>query len=185
MCARLYAPINGGNGVRINGKFNNFAGTTYSAFGKVPSQLKWCNYIPDPCVRANFNLIRHVLGVRGVHPGEASSLISQLWIKGMSSLQMIHEKVKDDPTFGQRLLDYISQVVEGSLPEDLDLLEEDEDESRLCQPYTPPNYLNFNHAMRKNLGNLVRYCRIHKRSHIPPCFKYGSKKCRSRFPCAL
>src|SRR5579859_3416357 len=91
-------------------------------------------------------------------------------------------KVEKDPTFGQRLLDYISQVVEECMPEDPAPLDEDEDDTQLFQPYTHPDHPDFAQLMQGNLSNIVRYRQIHLRKHMATCFKYGSKKCRSRFP---
>jgi hypothetical protein len=81
----------------------------------------------------------------------ADLLISQLWIKGMLTPQETREKAKEDSMFCERLLNYISQVVEECMPEDLDPHEEDEDESRLFEQYTHPNGPNFKRAMGKTL----------------------------------
>jgi PIF1-like helicase len=103
----------------------------------------------------------------------------------MLTPQETWERAKEDPEFSQRLLDYISQVVEECMPEDIDPLEEDEDESRLFEPSTHPNRPDFKRSMCKSILNVVRYSQIHKGTHMPTCFKYGSKKCRSRFPRAI
>jgi hypothetical protein len=73
----------------------------------------------------------------------------------MLSPQETREKAKEDPEFCQRLLDYISQVVEECMPEDLDPLDEDEDESRLFEPYTHPDRPDFKWSMRKSILNVV------------------------------
>jgi hypothetical protein len=103
----------------------------------------------------------------------------------MLTPQEMREKAKEDPAFCQRLLDYISQIVEECMPEDPDSPEDDGDESRLFEQYTHPDQPNFRRSMGKSLLNVVRYSQIHKRTHLPTCFKYGSKKCRSQFPRAI
>jgi hypothetical protein len=47
----------------------------------------------------------------------------------MLTPQEMREKAKEDPAFCQRLLDYISQIVEECMPEDPDSPEDDSDES--------------------------------------------------------
>ena len=93
----------------------------------------------------------------------------------------MRDKAKEDPMFRERLLDYIAQVVEECMPEE-PLLDEDNDDSRLFQAYTHPDDPSFDHLMRQNLSDIVRYCQMHSGKHMPTCFKYRSKKCRSRFP---
>jgi len=96
----------------------------------------------------------------------------------------MRDKAKEDPVFRERLLHYIAQVVEECIPEE-PLLDEDNDSSRLFQAYTHPDDPNFDHLMRQNLSGIVRYRQMHSRKHMPTCFKYRSKKCRSRFPRAI
>src|SRR5947208_13444249 len=64
-------------------------------------------------------------------------------------------------------------------------LNEDADDACLFQAYTHPDDPNFNCVMRRNLSIIVRYRQMHCRKHTPTCFKYRSKKCRSRFPRAI
>src|SRR5579859_5215801 len=96
----------------------------------------------------------------------------------------MRDKAKEDPTFRERLLDYIMQVVEECMPEE-PLMDEDDDDAHLFQPYTHPDERNFDRVMRQNLSTIVRYRQMHCRTHMPTCFKYRSKKCRSRFPRAI
>jgi PIF1-like helicase len=95
----------------------------------------------------------------------------------------MRRKARNDPTFCQRLLDYIGQVVDECLPEDPNPIdEEDDDDTRLFQPYTKPDDPNFHKVMPRTLTKTVHYRQMHRRKHMPTCFKYGSRKCRSRFP---
>jgi PIF1-like helicase len=98
----------------------------------------------------------------------------------------MREKAKNDPSFCQRLLDYIAQVVDECLPEDPNPIDEDDDDdTRLFQPYTKPDDPNFEKVMPRNLTKTLHYRQMHRRKHMPTCFKYGSRKCRSRFPRAI
>ena len=96
----------------------------------------------------------------------------------------MRNKAKEDPTFRERLLNYITQVVEECMPEE-PLLDEDADDARLFQAYPHPDDPNFNCLMRHNLSTIVRYRQMHCHQHMPTCFKYRSKKCRPRFPRAI
>ena len=68
----------------------------------------------------------------------------------------MHDKAKEDPTFHQRLLDYITHVVAECMPEEPPL-NEDADDACLFQDYTHPDDPNFNCVMRRNLSIIVRY----------------------------
>ena len=99
----------------------------------------------------------------------------------------MREKAKSDPLFRKRLLDYISQIVEESLP-DNDFLGYDEDTiaeprgTRPFRPFIPPYHENFDEMMRLDLSDIILSRQMHSQTHMPTCFKYGSKKCRARFP---
>jgi hypothetical protein len=87
----------------------------------------------------------------------------------------MRNKAKEDPTFRERLLDYIAQVVEECMPEE-PLLDEDTDGPCLFQAYTHPEDPNFDYLLRQNLSSIVRYRQMYSRKHMPTCFKYRSKK---------
>ena len=99
----------------------------------------------------------------------------------------MREKANSDPLFRKRLLDYISQIVEECLP-DNDFLGDEDDTiaessgTRPFRPFIPPNHENFDEMMRLDLSDIIRSRQMHSRTHTPTCFKYGSKKCRARFP---
>jgi hypothetical protein len=74
--------------------------------------------------------------------------------------------------------------MEECMPEE-PLLDEDADDTRLFQAYTRPDDPDFDRVMRQNLSTIIRYRQMHCRKHMLTCFKYRSKKCRLRFPCAI
>ena len=95
-------------------------------------------------------------------------------------------KVKQDPGFQRRLLDYISYTVDECMPKEV----VDEEHSlcvghRVFQPLLHPNNPDFDDIMQLDVSDIVRSREMHSRHHTPTCFKYGSKRCRSRFPHAI
>jgi hypothetical protein len=53
---------------------------------------------------------------------------------------------------------------------------------RAFQPMLPPDHPEFDQAMKMDTFDIVRSRQFHHDKHLPVCFKYGSKKCRFRFP---
>jgi hypothetical protein len=53
---------------------------------------------------------------------------------------------------------------------------------RTFQPMLSPNHQSFEQAMKVDTFDIVRSRQFHNDKHVPGCFKYGSKKCRFRFP---
>jgi len=100
----------------------------------------------------------------------------------------MRERAKSDPDFCQRFIDYVSQVVEECIPDDLtppeylDSLDFQRAGGRVFQPFVDPNCQQFDELVNLDLSDIVRSRQMHKRVHMPTCFKYGSKKCRARFP---
>jgi hypothetical protein len=56
---------------------------------------------------------------------------------------------------------------------------------RVFRPFIDPDDPDFNHLIRFDLSDIIRARQMHQRQHMPTCFKYKSKKCRSRFPRAI
>jgi hypothetical protein len=72
----------------------------------------------------------------------------------------MREKAKRDPVFCQRLLDYISQIVEECVP-DNDFVDKEDDNTgktsgtRAFRPFIHPNHENFNEMMHLDLSDIV------------------------------
>jgi len=98
----------------------------------------------------------------------------------------MRESAKSDPHFCQRFIEYLSQIVEECIPDGItpdDYLDSPERPGdRVFQPFVDPNDRHFDELIKVDLSDIVRARQMHKRVHMPTCFKYGSKKCRSRFP---
>ena len=100
----------------------------------------------------------------------------------------MREKAAADLEFRQRLLDYIAQAISESLPDDMQSGENFEDDvdnrtgRRVFQPFIAPDDPNFDEEMKLDLIDILRTRQMHSRTHMPTCFKYGSKICRSHFP---
>jgi len=54
--------------------------------------------------------------------------------------------------------------------------------SHIFRPFIHPDDPNFEYDMAADLYDIVSWRQIHSQLHKPTCFKYGSKKCRMRFP---
>ena len=72
----------------------------------------------------------------------------------------MREKAKRDPIFRQRLLDYISKIVEECIP-DNNFLDEEDDSiekpsgTRAFHPFIPPNHENFDEMMHLDLSDII------------------------------
>ena len=103
----------------------------------------------------------------------------------------MREKAKVDSEYRERLLRYISRVVTETLPENVlsdDLRGSDSQGdfgSRAFRPFPNPMSEEFEDEKQYDLYDLVLSRNMHSQSHVPTCFKYGSKNCRSKFPRAL
>lgn len=103
----------------------------------------------------------------------------------------MRNKAKADSEYRERLLRYISQVVIETLPErvqDDDLEDLDSQEpfgSRAFRPFPDPLSDRFEDEKQLDLYDIILSRNMHSQSHAPTCFKYGSSKCRSKFPRAL
>ena len=88
--------------------------------------------------------------------------------------------------FRQRLLHYITQVVQECIPDDPAIVTGRRKQwfSPVSTPQSPDNP-NFDDLTQQNLSNIVRYHQMHSGKHIPTCFKYRSKTFRFRFPRAI
>jgi hypothetical protein len=53
---------------------------------------------------------------------------------------------------------------------------------RTFQPMLSPDHESFEQAIEVETFDIVRSRQFHNDKHVPGCFKYGSKKCRFRFP---
>jgi hypothetical protein len=100
----------------------------------------------------------------------------------------MREKVAADLEFRQRLLDYIAQAISETLPEDIESNENFEHDvdnrigRRVFQPFIAPDAPNFDEEIKLDLTDILRTRQMHSPTHMPTCFKYGSKRCRSHFP---
>ena len=56
---------------------------------------------------------------------------------------------------------------------------------RVFQPLLRSDNSEFDDIMRLDVSDIVRSRLMHSRQHMPTCFKYDSKRCRSRFPRAI
>src|SRR5205814_8705563 len=56
---------------------------------------------------------------------------------------------------------------------------------QVFQPLLHPDNPKFDDIMQLDVSDIVRSLQMHSRHHMPTCFKYGSKWCRSRFPHAI
>ena len=65
---------------------------------------------------------------------------------------------------------------------DKELEDNDRSTERVFQPFPDPDDPNFDNFMQRDVYHIVRVRQIHSRKHMPCCFKYGSRKCRFRFP---
>ncbi|TMI79542.1 MAG: hypothetical protein E6H10_15195, partial [Bacteroidetes bacterium] len=52
-------------------------------------------------------------------------------------------------------------------------------------PFIPVDDPEFDKLMQAHLSHIIPSRQMHSRTHLPTCFKYGSKTCRSRFPRAI
>jgi Helitron helicase-like domain at N-terminus len=113
---------------------------------------------------------------------QACPLTGQLWIKGAGTPQSVQNKAKEDPTYRQRILEYIEQVCSQCMPDEAVDDESPESGSRVFQPLIPPHHQDFDEAMKVDVFDIVRSRQFHNENHLPVCFKYQSKRCRFRFP---
>src|SRR5438045_4204189 len=90
-------------------------------------------------------------------------------------------KAKQDPKFRQWLLNYISCTVYECMPKEVI---DKEDTVHVFQPLLHHNNPEFDDIMQLDVYDIVRSRQMHGRHYMPTCFKYGSKQCRFRFPCA-
>jgi hypothetical protein len=100
----------------------------------------------------------------------------------------MREKAAADLKFRERLLRYIDQAISESLPEEI-LSDENMDDDidhrigrRVFQPFISPDDPHFDEEIKLDLGDILRTRQMHSWTHMSTCFKYGSKRCRSRFP---
>ena len=49
-------------------------------------------------------------------------------------------------------------------------------------PFIPVDNPEFDKMMQAHLAYIIPLRQMHSKTHMPTCFKYGSKTCRSRFP---
>ena len=96
-------------------------------------------------------------------------------------------KAKVDPDFRQRVLDFIDSCIQECIPEALDTAMVDEDFidtgiTDTFEPFLDPTGPNFEARHSAALNKIVKSRQMHSRKHMPTCFKYGSRKCRARFP---
>ena len=95
-------------------------------------------------------------------------------------------KAKQDPRFRQQLLNYISSVVDECMPKEVvnegDSLRASR---RVFQPLLHPDNPKLDDIMQLDVSDIVHSRQMHSHQHMPACFKYGSKRCRARFPRAI
>ena len=100
-------------------------------------------------------------------------------------------RAKSDPDFCQRFLHYVSQIVDESMPEapeDCSSVEIPDTSSSerpggcLFRPFVDPDNPDFEQLLAKDLLDIVSSRQLHSPTHFPTCYKYGLKKCRTRFP---
>src|SRR3979490_1382008 len=100
----------------------------------------------------------------------------------------MREKAAVDLEFRQRLLRYIDHAISESLPDGIPSDENMDDDidhrmgRRVFQPFISPDDPHFDEEIKLDLDDILRTRQMHSRTHMPTCFKYGSKRCRSRFP---
>ena len=100
----------------------------------------------------------------------------------------MREKAKLDPCFRQRLLHYITSIVNECMSEEITTNDGEFNnrvEDKSFQPFLDPDDPNFDELMQLDLVDIVKSRQMHSRTHMPTCFKYRSKRCRSRFPQAI
>jgi len=101
----------------------------------------------------------------------------------------MREKAKTDPLFRERLLNYITSIINECMPEDSISYEDDDFEEysgdKAFHPFIPVDDPEFDKLMQAHLAHVIPSRQMHSRTHLPTCFKYGSKTCRSRFPRAI
>ena len=102
----------------------------------------------------------------------------------------MRDRAKLDPSFRERFLHYISEIVDECMPpsSDSSSMETADDScteplgSRVFHPFIDPHEPNFDESMARDLADIVSSQQMHSPMHMPTCYKYGSKKCRARFP---
>src|SRR5436190_3260280 len=101
----------------------------------------------------------------------------------------MREKAKTDPLFRERLLNYITSIINECMPENSMSYEDDDFEEqsggKAFHPFIPVDDPEFDELMQGHLAHIIPSRQMHSRTHLPTCFKYGSKTCRSRFPRAI
>ena len=100
----------------------------------------------------------------------------------------MREKAAADHDFQKRLLEYIAQAISETLPDEIqsdEYMDTDTDDrkgSRVFQPFILLDSPNFDDEIKLDLKDILQARQMHSRTHMPTCFKYSSKKCRSHFP---
>lgn len=113
---------------------------------------------------------------------ESNVLTFQLWIEGAGSPRSVRDKGKTDLVYRQRLLDYIDHICCQCMPPEAIDESSPEPGHRAFRPMLDPNNPAFDEAMKIDVFDIVRSRQFHNDEHVPGCFKYGSRKCRFRFP---
>src|SRR5271170_8066171 len=115
----------------------------------------------------------------------------QIWIQDTSTHAEMREKAKDDESYRERLLKYISHLVTKTMHKNLldeaaEPFEERVFGSRAFCPFQQPFGKEFEIQKPVDLYDLVLSRNMHSKSHTPTCFKYGNtKKCQAKFPRTL
>jgi len=107
--------------------------------------------------------------------------VFKLWVKGVTPPHEMREKAKSDPRFLKRLLCYIAKIMEECIP-DVPIPDADSIGARIFQPFVKPTAPDFERNVAIDIDDIVRSRQMHNKFHMPTCFKYGSTKCRARFP---
>ena len=105
----------------------------------------------------------------------------QIWIQGTSTPAEMREKTKDDESYCERLLKYISQLVTETIHKNVsdeaaEPFEERVFGSRAFCPFPQPFENEFELRKQVDLYDLVLSRNMHSKSHTPTCFKYGNTK---------
>src|SRR5437016_11359450 len=95
-------------------------------------------------------------------------------------------KAKQDLGFQQRLLNYISSIVDECMP--TEVINEGDSlrvGHRVFQPILHPDNPEFDDIMQLDVSDIVHSRQMHSRHHMPTYFKYGSKWCHLQFSHAI
>jgi len=96
----------------------------------------------------------------------------------------MREKARTDPDFQERLLHFILDVAQETMPPypPQSTAEELRPGSRCFQPLLDPDHPYFDEQMQIDMHDIVTRKNMHSQNHTPTCFKYGRLRCRARFP---